>query len=132
MGLPNSQADTKFWMPWYTQDSTTLTQLRVGNVSASPATVHVYMKGVEVAGSPFNLAVGASKRLSVAGINKGPVQIVSNVKVVASAGMTYKVGGKITSYSEMMALPNKLLDSIYWLPWYNNKTMKSQLLFGMP
>jgi hypothetical protein len=132
MGLPNSQADTKFWLPWYTQDSTTATQLRVANVSASPATVHVYIKGIEVAGSPFNLAVGASKRLSVAGINKGPVQIVSNVRVVASAGMTYKVNGAITSYSEMMALPNKLLDSIYWLPWYNNKTMKSQMLFGMP
>jgi len=132
MGLPNSQLDTKYWMPWYTRNSTTSTQLRIANVSPSDASVHVYIGGVEVTGSPFAIPIGTSQRLTFAGIDQGPVQIVSNVKVVVSAGVVYKVNGATTSYSEMMALPNKLLDSIYWLPWYNSKTMNTQLRFGVP
>jgi hypothetical protein len=132
MGLPNSQLDTTYWMPWYTKAGPTTTQLRIANVSLSDASVHVYIGGAEVPGSPFTIPVGTSQRLTFPGIDQGPVQIVSNVKVVASAGITYKVNAAITSYAEMMALPNKLLDSIYWLPWYNNKTMNTQLRFGVP
>jgi hypothetical protein len=31
-----------------------------------------------------------------------------------------------------MALPNNLLDTIYWLPWYNNADLDTQLRFGLP
>jgi len=31
-----------------------------------------------------------------------------------------------------MALPDSQLDSIYWLPWYNNKDLDTQLRFGVP
>jgi hypothetical protein len=41
-------------------------------------------------------------------------------------------GGVDASFSEMMALPDGLLDSIYWLPWYNNQTLDTQLRFGVP
>jgi hypothetical protein len=32
----------------------------------------------------------------------------------------------------MMALPNNQLDSTYWLPWYNNLDLDTQLRFGRP
>jgi hypothetical protein len=32
----------------------------------------------------------------------------------------------------MMALPNPLLDTIYWFPWYNNVDLDTQLRFGVP
>jgi hypothetical protein len=37
-----------------------------------------------------------------------------------------------TSFSEMMALPNSQLDTTYWLPWYNNVDLDTQLRFGVP
>jgi hypothetical protein len=32
----------------------------------------------------------------------------------------------------MMALPDSQLDAIYWLPWYNNADLDTQLRFGVP
>ena len=131
MALPHSQLDRVHWLPWYTNNTNLNTQLQFANVTASPATVRVFINGTEMTGSPFTLAPGASVSKAYPGINKGPVKIVSNVNIVVSAREIFKVNGKPASYSEMMALANKLLDTTYWLPWYNNKTMNSQLLFGM-
>jgi hypothetical protein len=93
----------------------------------------VYIGGVEMVGSPFTLAPGASTRKSFAGVNNGPVKIVSTQTIVASERVIYKaVGGIPTSFSEIMALPNSLLDTTYWLPWYNNVDLATQLRFGVP
>ena len=129
MALPDNQLDTTYWLPWYNNKDLD-TQLRFGNVSSSTATVRVYIGGVEMEGSPFTLAVGASTRKSFAGVNKGPVKIVSNVKIVAAERVIYKVNGIPISFSEMMALPNSQLSTIYWLPWYNNKDLDTQLRFA--
>jgi hypothetical protein len=131
MGLPNSQLNTTYWMPWYNNVDLD-TQLRFGNVSGSPATVHVYIGGVEMVGSPFTLAVGASTRQSFTGVNNGPVQIVSNQNIVAAERVIYKVNNVNTSFSEMMGLPNNLLNTTYWMPWYNNVDLDTQLRFGVP
>jgi hypothetical protein len=32
----------------------------------------------------------------------------------------------------MMALPNSQLNATYWLPWYNNVDLDTQLRFGVP
>ena len=131
MGLPNSQLDTAFWLPWYNNKDLD-TQLRIANVSASPATVHVYIGGVEMTGSPFTLAAGGSARKSFAGIDKGPVRILSDQKIVAAERVIYKVNGVNTSFSEMMGLPNSQLYVIYWMPYYNNVDLDTQLRFGRP
>ena len=47
MGLPNSQLDTTYWLPWYNNVDLD-TQLRIGNVSGSPATVTVYHRREEM------------------------------------------------------------------------------------
>jgi hypothetical protein len=129
MGLPDGQLDKTYWLPWYNNVELD-TQLRMANVSGAPATVHVYVGGNEMTGSPFTLAVGESTRKSFPGINAGPVQIVSDQNIVAAERLIYKVNNVATSFSEMMALPNKALDSTYWLPWYNNVELDTQLRFA--
>jgi hypothetical protein len=44
----------------------------------------------------------------------------------------YNVNGLPTSFSEMMGLANSLLDTLYWMPWYNNVDLDTQLRFGIP
>jgi hypothetical protein len=131
MALPNSQLNTIYWLPWYNNVDLD-TQLRFANVSGSTATVHVYINGVEMVGSPFTLAAGASTRQSFVGVNNGPVKIVSDVNIVAAERVIYKINGVNTSFSEMMALPNSSLDTSYWLPWYNNVDLDTQLRFAVP
>jgi hypothetical protein len=137
MALPNSQLDTTYWLPWYNNKDLD-TQLRFGNVDPlQTATVHVYVGGVEVSscsphGSPFILQPGESARVSCAGLNDGPVQIESDVPIVAAQRVIYKVKNTATSFSEMMALPNSQLDTVYWLPWYNNHDLDTQLRFAIP
>jgi hypothetical protein len=131
MALPTNQLSTTYWMPWYNNVDLD-TQLRFGNVSNTTATVRVFIGGVEMQGSPFALVPGASTRLSFTGVNKGPVKIVSDVPIVAAERVIYKVSGVNTSFSEMMGLPNQLLNGTYWLPWYNNADLDTQLRFGVP
>jgi hypothetical protein len=126
MGLPNSQLGATYYLPWYNNVNLD-TQLRIANVSASPATVTVYIGGVPMQGTPFSLAAGASTRRSFTGINNGPVQIASTQNIVAAERVIYKVNGVPTSFSEMMGLPTPQLDSTYWLPWYNNVNLDTQL-----
>jgi hypothetical protein len=135
MGLPNSQLDTTYWMPWYNNVDLD-TQLRIGNVSGTTATIHVSIGGTEMtsgclpSNSPYTLAPGASLRVSCMGINNGPAKIESNVNIVAAERVIYKVNNIPTSFSEMMALPNSQLNTTYWLPWYNNVDLDTQLRFG--
>jgi hypothetical protein len=131
MALPDSQLDAIYWLPWYNNVGLD-TQLRVANVSGTEATVHVFIGGVEMTGSPFTLPAGASTRKSFAGIDKGLVKIESNVDIVAAERVIYKVNGVNTSFSEMMGLPAGQLDTTYWLPWYNNVDLDTQLRFGVP
>jgi hypothetical protein len=131
MALPDNQLNTTYWLPWYNNVDLD-TQLRFANVSGSTATIHVYVGGDEMAGSPFTLGVGESIRMSYAGVNNGPVQIVSDVNIVTAERVIYKVNGINTSFSEMMGLPNSLLNSSFWFPWYNNTGLDTQLRFAAP
>jgi hypothetical protein len=131
MGLPDSQLNTTYWMPWYNNVDLD-TQLRLGNVSATQATVRIFIGGTEMSGSPFTLAAGASIRKSYLGINNGPVKVESNVNIVAAERVIYKINGKSTSFSEMMGMPDGLLDARYWMPWYNNVDLDTQLRFALP
>jgi uncharacterized protein YcfL len=131
MALPDNQLDTVYWLPWYNNLGLD-TQLRIANVSASPASVHVYIGGEEMDGSPFPLLAGESVRKSFPGIDAGPVQIVSDQNIVVAERLIYKVGNLPTSFSEMMGLPDPLLNSTFWFPWYNNTGLDTQLRFAVP
>ncbi len=132
MALPNSELSSTYWMPWYNYNGILDTQLRIANVSEVPATVRVYIGGTQMTGSPFTLAVGASRRQSFFGINNGPVQIVSDQPIVAAERFIYKVNNVPTSFSEMMGLPDQQLGLIHWLPWYNSLGLDTQLRIGLP
>jgi predicted outer membrane repeat protein len=128
MGLPDSQLDKTYWLPWYNNvdlDS----QLRFANVDVADGTVHIFIGGQEM-GTGFPLLAGESTRVSFPDISDGPVKIESDVNIVAAERVIYKVNGVNTSFSEMMALPNSQMDKTYWLPWYNNRELDSQLRFA--
>jgi len=78
------------------------------------------------------LAPGENTRQSFPTINNGPVKIESDQNIVASERVVYKVHGLQTSFTEMMALPDSQLNTTYWLPWYNNVDLDTQLRFGIP
>src|SRR5258708_17663988 len=93
LALPNSQLDTTYWLPWYNNVDLD-TQLRLGNVSGSTATVHIFIGGSEVTPlSGLTLLTGASTRVSYAGVNSGPVKILSDQNIVAAERVLYKVNG---------------------------------------
>ena len=142
MALPNTQLSTTYWLPWYNNLDLD-TQLRFGNVSPDQtATVRIYINGKEmtsgctvngqVSNSPYTLAGGASLRVSCSGISSGPVKVVSSIPIVAAERVVYTVNSTHVSFSEMMGLPNSQLDTAYWLPWYNNFDLDTQLRFGVP
>jgi hypothetical protein len=131
MALPNNQLDTAYWLPWY--DNVNLdTQLRIANVSGAPASVHVYIGGAEMPGSPFTVPAGEMVRKAYPGLNRGPVQVVSDQIIVAAARVIQKVNTAPTSFTELMGLPSGQLDTSFWLPWYNNVDLDTRLRFGAP
>jgi hypothetical protein len=130
MALPENQLDTTYYLPWYNNVDLE-TQLRLGNVSGSTATVHIFIGATEVTPvSGITLLDGASTRVSYPSVNSGPVKIVSDQNIVAAERVIYKVSGKATSFTEMMGLPANQLATTYWLPWYNNKDLDTQLRLG--
>ena len=130
MALPDNQLDTTYYLPWYNNVDLN-TQLRLGNVSGSTATVHVFIGATEVTPiSGITLLTGESARLSYASVNNGPVRIVSDVPIVAAERVIYTVNNVATSFTEMMGLPANQLDTTYWLPWYNNVDLDTQLRLG--
>ena len=60
------------------------------------------------------------------------MKVESDVPVVVAERVVYRVNNIATSFSEMMALPNSQLDTTYWLPWYNNVDLDTQLRFSVP
>src|ERR1044071_4849780 len=102
MGLPASQLDTTYWLPWY-NNADLDTQLRIANVSGSPATVNIYIAGTLRTPTPISLASGESARPTFAGVDAGPVKIVSNQNIVVTERVIYKVNGINRSFSELMA-----------------------------
>ena len=131
MALPSSQVNSTFWLPWY-NNVDLATQFRIANTGGAAATVRVYVGGAEVGGSPFTVGSGASLSKSFAGINNGPVRIVGTQPIVVSEQVIYRVNNIPVSFSEIMGVPSSLLGTIYWLPWYNNVDLDTQLRFGVP
>ncbi len=127
MALPEGQLDNTYWLPWYNNYGLD-TQLRIANVTDQTATVTVTIGDVEM--PSFQLPGGVSTRVSYPSVNDGPVKIESNVNIVAAERVIYKVQGNYTSYTEMMGLPENQLTTTYWLPWYNNYGLDTQVRFA--
>jgi len=131
MGLPTSSLSSQYSFPVYDNVQHN-SQLRFGNVGTVNTNVKVYINGV-LQGT-YTLIPNASKRISYAGLDSGPVVIQSsgNVPIIASKRVAYFNGTAWTSFSEMMGLPQSQLTTIYLFPWYNNLDLDTLLLFGIP
>jgi CSLREA domain-containing protein len=132
MGLPLGSASTQFSFPFFdsvNHDS----QLRVTNVGTAQTTVTIYINGVAM-GSPITLAPNATKRLTFAGVEDGPVVVQSSggVKIVSSIRVSYFDGTNTTSYAETMGVPLEQLSTLYLFPIYNDVNINTQLRFGVP
>jgi uncharacterized protein YcfL len=129
MALPNKQLDTTYWLPWYNNGRDLDTQLRFANVITEEAHVDVFIGDLTVPRATYTLQPGESTRQNFGEINDGPVKIVSDQIIVAAERLIYKANNVNTSFSEMMALPQKQVETTYWLPWYNNngKDLDTQL-----
>ncbi|MEO7841640.1 MAG: M4 family metallopeptidase [Anaerolineales bacterium] len=129
MGLPSSQLTTSYIFPWYNNLDLN-SQLRFGNVGTANTTVTVTIGGV-VQGS-YTLIPNESRRVSYAGLDKGPVKITSSggIPIIASMRVAYHDGSAWTDFSEMMGLPSSSLSTHYSFPAYNNVNLNTQLRFG--
>jgi hypothetical protein len=94
--------------------------------------IDIYMGGTRQGSSLLSLH--QSTRRSIPGVNNGPVKIMNtgSSPLMAAERVIYKVNGVNTSFSEIMAMPDSQLDVTYWLPWYNNVDLDTQLRFGVP
>jgi hypothetical protein len=52
--------------------------------------------------------------------------------VVAERVIYKDAGGTLTSFSEMMGMPDAQLHTTHWLPWYNNLEMITELRLAVP
>ena len=129
MGLPSNRLSTSYVMPWYNNASLN-TQLRFGNVGSAATNVTVTVGGV--ARGTYFLAPNQSARISYPGLDSGPVVISSSggVPIIASERVAYFNGSAWTDFSELMGLPSSALTNTYWLPFYNNSELNTQLRFG--
>ena len=56
----------------------------------------------------------------------------NGAKIIAAIRDAWKVNGQITSFVQMMGLPQEWLSTMFWFPAYNNVTLDGQLRFGVP
>jgi hypothetical protein len=149
MGLPcttpgtaSCQWSTSYIFPWYNNKDLN-TQIRVANISGSSAVVRLFIGGREMTtgcisegralNSPFPLQNNASRRLTCAGIDSGPVRLTSTAgNLVASMRILFPKSGTapFTGFSEIMGMPESQLAAGYIFPWYNNIALNTQLRFA--
>ena len=89
--------------------------------------VDAYIGGNLVGSYP--LAPGQSTRKNYAGIDSGPVKVISRTgtPIISAIRSAWAVNGVTTSFSQLMGLPLEQLSDTYVFPGYNNVTLNDQL-----
>ena len=130
---PGSELENFLDVPAFARGDLFYIQKLVAAIENYPSVeTSIHIDEQEMQGSPFGLAPGIGIRKSFPGINAGPVKIEGTADIIAAERVIHKVHGVNTSFSEMMGLPANQLDNVYWLPWYNNVDLDTQLRFGVP
>jgi hypothetical protein len=130
MGFAANQLTNEYVFPMYSNTSLD-TQLRVGNTGSVAANVDVYVGNTKMNSTPYNLPIGGSIRLDYAGIEAGPLRVVTNTsgaKILA----TERIIHGSTGYDELMGYPAGQLRAEYLFPWYNNIAMQTSITIGVP
>jgi hypothetical protein len=73
-----------------------------------------------------------SMRMNYAGVDGGPVKVMSTnaVPIIAAMRDAWAANGKTTSFAQLMGLPASQLSDTYVFPAYNNVTLNEQLRIG--
>jgi hypothetical protein len=134
MGLPQQSLSTNHWFPIYDNVNHNM-QLRFGNLGNSNANITVTIGGV-VQGT-YTIAPNQAFRVSYAGLNTGPVQVQSTngVPIIASMRFVWIQSMSplvVTSFSEMLGLPDAQLVDTYLFPWYNDVELDTQIRLAVP
>jgi hypothetical protein len=134
MGLPKASLSTKYAFPFYDNEFFN-TQLLLANPSTSAATVRVKIAGIEITSGctsapskpyPYLMTPGTTLRVRCAAVNKGSLVVTSSgAKIIASLRVLPKTGG--ATVSEVIGVPESHLADRYAFPWYDNKTLNTQL-----
>jgi len=137
MGLPKEKLSATYYFPSY-NNRTLSGQLRFSNVGTAETKVRVYIGGIE-RGS--YLLQPNEQRREFYDLDTGPV-VVSSEPVQAGDPPSQPIiaalldvwlqpgTGTVTSYAQLMGLPQESLSTTYYFPSYNNKTLSGQLRFS--
>ena len=139
MGYPSNQFATEYWFPAYDHSfvpgsNTNPMRMWVSVVNpgaARAASVDIYIAGVKMTGSPFNIPAGGRVTPRWVGVTNGPVRVVSTngVNILTSERvLTYPNSG----FNELMGLPRNRMSSEYWFPYYDSISMSNDILVGRP
>jgi glucose/arabinose dehydrogenase len=128
MGYPVDQLTTEYLFPWYNNVAMN-SQLRVANTGNVAADVEIYIGNVHITSAkPYTIPVGGSVRLAYAGVNDGPVRIVTSTagaSILASERVIW-----LNGYDELMGYSADQLTNEYVFPLYDNVSKNSQLRIG--
>ncbi len=129
-GFPANQLTTEYWYPVY-DNVLANSQLRISNVGGVSTTITVYgVKNTVI--DTYTLAAGAATRKNYAGVNDGPLHVVSSVSNILSTQRLLYTTPSFGSFYELTGFPNNQLTTDYYFPWYNNIAMSSQLRIAVP
>ncbi len=131
MGYPTNRLTTEYWFPWYDK-STMMTRVLIGDPNAiETARVELYIGGVYK--ETFNILPYGNVTPGYDGLVGGPVRVLSipngngvTVPIFASERAVYAG----VSFDEMMGYPANRLTTEYWFPWYDKKSMVTDLVIG--
>ena len=98
-----------------------------GKIYTINKNVDVYIGGTLKAS--YFLTPGSSARQNYAGVDSGPVKVVSTdaTLLISAIRDAWAVNGVTTSFSQLMGLPLEQLSDTYVFPGYNNVTLNDQL-----
>jgi hypothetical protein len=127
MGYPADQLTNEYVFPFYNNKAMS-SQLRIGNTGTVAADVDVYIGGTKMNTTPYTIAVGGSQRVEYAGINNGPVRVVtttSGASILATMRVLWGAG-----YDELMGYPANKLTTEYVFPKYSDTSLDTQVRVG--
>ena len=127
-GLPVEQISREFVYPVY-NNLGIKSQLRVANAGAAGTTINIYAAGELI--DSFPLGAGDVLKRSYPQ-NTGPLRVVSSAEPIVSSVRQLYDTPTFSSFYELMGLPEGLLSTQYFFPWYNNSAMKSELRLAVP
>ena len=128
LGYAENKLATEYWFTSL-DDASMITYLVIGNPSTTQtALVDVYINGVKVNPTSYSIAPG-QRVFSRYGINSGPVHVVSTngVPIFTSERTKY-----LSSFNEILGLPNDQLATDYWFTSLDDLGMSTELVIAAP